>query len=351
MVSEEIMARLRSLPLPPRFDPGGADRVLRVPYLERAREAQDWARLHALRPASEDTRRVGLLLVDVQNTFCLPEFELYVAGRSGRGAVEDSGRIAAFVYRNLGSITRITATLDTHSALQIFHPVFWVDASGEPPPPYTLVTATDVESGVWRVNPRLAAALAPRAGFDMDAYARHYTTRLAAGGKYPLTIWPYHAMLGGIGHALVGIVEEALFFHSVARSAPTRFEVKGNHPLTEHYSVLRPEVTEDHEGRPLTPETRALVDALLELDVIVVAGQAKSHCVAWTLEDLLTRIRERDPALARKVYLLEDCASPVVVPGVVDYTDAADAAYRRFAEAGVRLVRSTDPLESWPGLG
>src|SRR5262245_19065595 len=338
------------LPLPPHFDPARADRVFRVPYGERAGEAREWARRHGLAPAHDDARRVGLLLVDVQNTFCLPEFELYVAGRSGRGAVEDSGRIAAFVYRNLGAITRISATLDTHTALQIFHPVFWVDANGEPPPPFTLVTVADVLKGAWRVNPRLAEALAPRVGFDMDAYARHYATRLAEGGKYPLTIWPYHAMIGGIGHALVGIVEEALFFHAVARDAPTRFEVKGNHPLTEHYSVLRPEVMEDHEGRPLAPENRALVDQLLELDAVVVAGQAKSHCVAWTLEDLLARIRERDPALARKVYLLEDCASAVVVPGVIDYTDTADTAYRRFAEAGMNVVRSTDPLETWPGL-
>jgi nicotinamidase-related amidase len=338
------------LPLPPDFDPTRAGRVFRVPYGERAGEARGWARRHGLAPAHDDARRIGLLLVDVQNTFCLPEFELYVAGRSGRGAVEDSGRIAAFVYRNLGAITRISATLDTHSALQIFHPVFWVDANGEPPPPFTVVTVADVLKGAWRVNPRLAQALAPRVGFDMDAYARHYATRLAGGGKYPLTIWPFHAMLGGIGHALVGIVEEALFFHAIARDAPTRFEVKGNHPLTEHYSVLRPEVTEDHEGRPLAPENRALVDALLELDAIVVAGQAKSHCVAWTLEDLLARIRERDPSLARKVYLLEDCASAVVVPGVIDYTDIADTAYRRFAEAGMNLVRSTDPLETWPSL-
>jgi nicotinamidase-related amidase len=338
------------LPLPPHFDPTRADRVFRVPYAARAGEAREWAHRHGLAPAHDDSRRIGLLLVDVQNTFCLPEFELYVAGRSGRGAVEDSGRIAAFVYENLGAITRVSATLDTHSALQIFHPVFWVDANGDPPPPFTLVTVADVLKGAWRVNPHLARALAPRVGFDMDAYARHYATRLAGGGKYPLTIWPYHAMLGGIGHALVGIVEEALFFHAVARDAPTRFEVKGNHPLTEHYSVLRPEVMEDHEGRPLVPENRALVDALLELDAVVVAGQAKSHCVAWTLEDLLARIRERDPALARKVYLLEDCASAVVVPGVIDYTDAADAAYRRFAEAGMHIVRSTEPLETWPGL-
>jgi nicotinamidase-related amidase len=58
-------------------------------------------------------------------------------------------------------------------------------------------------------------------------------------------------------------------------------------------------------------------------------------------------VRER--GLAQKVYLLEDCTSPVVVPGVADFSEQADAAFARFAEAGAHVVRSTDPIASWPG--
>ena len=47
--------------------------------------------------------------------------------------------------------------------------------------------------------------------------------------------------------------------------------------------------------------------------------------------------------------LLSIAAGVVVVPGAVDYTDEADAAYARFAETGAHVVRSTDPVESWPG--
>ena len=87
---------------------------------------------------------------------------------------------------------------------------------------------------------------------------------------------------------------------------------------------------------------QALLDHLLGFDVLLVAGQAKSHCVAWTVADLLSEILRRDRALARRVWLLEDCSSAVCVPGVVDYTDAADAAYARFAQAGMRLVSSAE---------
>jgi len=87
-----------------------------------------------------------------------------------------------------------------------------------------------------------------------------------------------------------------------------------------------------------------LVQQLLEFDAIIIAGQAKSHCVAWTIDDLLTEIQQIDPNLAKKVFLLEDSTSPVVVPGIVDYTEAADAAFERFAAAGMHLVKSTEPI-------
>ena len=83
---------------------------------------------------------------------------------------------------------------------------------------------------------------------------------------------------------------------------------------------------------------------------MIIAGQAKSHCVAWTVADLLDDIEALDPTLARKVYLLEDCTSPVVVPGVIDFTDDAEVAYQRFADAGMHQVQSTTAMADWPDL-
>jgi nicotinamidase-related amidase len=336
---------MRELPLPPHFDADRVGEVWRVPYEQRAREAPAWAAQHGLHAAAEDSFRLALLVVDVQNTFCIPEFELFVAGRSGRGAVDDNRRLCEFVYRNLGAITQVLPSLDTHRAMQVFHAIWLVDDAGEHPEPYTLVSADDVASGRWKVNPAVAESL----GYDYDYLARelaHYTRRLAEGGKYDLTIWPYHAMLGGIGHALVSAVEEAIFFHGVARSSQADFQVKGDETLTEHYSMLGPEVTEGPDGKPLGEKNEALIHKLLTFDAVAVAGQAKSHCVAWTIDDLLASERR----LAERIYLLEDCTSPVVVPGVVDYTDAAQEAFERFAAAGMHVVRSTDPIASWPGV-
>jgi nicotinamidase-related amidase len=324
------------LPVPPHFDPERVAEVWRVPYEERASNAAAWARAHGLRPAADDSRRIALLLVDVQNTFCLRDFELFVPG-----AAEDSRRICEFVYRNLDEITQIVLTLDTHQAMQIFHALWLVGDAGRHPAPYTLVSSEDVERGIWRFNPDAGRAL----GIDPEAGQRHlleYTQRLERGGKYALTVWPYHAMLGGIGHALVSAVEEAVFFHTVARQSQARFEAKGRVPWTEHYSALGPEVTSGPPGESVARRNEELVTLLLSFDAVVIAGEAKSHCVAWTIDDLL-----EEPELAEKTYLLEDCTSPVVVPGAVDYTGEANEAFERFAAAGMHVVRSTEPLEDW----
>ncbi len=330
---------MTQLPIPQHFQSETVGEIWRVPYQDRSSEARTWAQQHQLRPTSQTQTNVRLLLIDVQNTFCLPGFELFVGGRSGQGAIEDNVRLCEFIYRNLGEIDQIIATLDTHHLHQIFHPIFWIDEKGEhPTPAVTTITPEDVKSGKWRVNPKFG----DESPEQLQAYALHYVQQLSDGGKYPLLIWPYHAILGGIGHALVPAVEEAIFFHGIARNSQASFSIKGDRTLTENYSALAPEVFTNQFGDRIASKNDSLIQHLLSSDKLIIAGQAQSHCVAWTVNDLLAEINSIDPQLARKVYLLEDCTSPVVIPGIVDYTAQADAAYQRFADAGMNIIKSTD---------
>jgi len=340
---------MMTLPIPDHYQAESVGKVWRVPYEERAAAAQFWAQSHGIHSAQQDKEKRLLVLVDVQNTFCIPGFELFVGGVSGTGAVEDNRRLCEFMYRNIGNITTVCATMDTHQAVQIFHSIFLINDKGEHPHPYTLISAEDIETGKWFFNPALAESL------DLDAtqgtaHLRHYVKKLEQSGKYELTVWPYHAMLGGIGHALVPAVEDAVFFHTIARCSQPDFQIKGNHPLTENYSVMRPEVVNGLNGETLAEENSYLIDKLMQYDAVILAGQAKSHCVAWTIADLMSAINIRDSKLSRKIYLLEDCTSPVVIPGVIDYSDAADAAFKRFETAGMHRVRSTTPMQEWPGM-
>ena len=344
------MTTITQLPIPAHFDRTRVGEVWRVPYQERAVQAKQWAKQHQLAPAAKDKTRICLVPIDVQNTFCIPDFELFVGGRSGMEAVEDNIRLCEFIYRNLGVITEIAPTMDTHTTMQIFHSDFWINDAGETPGPLTMITLDDVQQGKWKVNPAIAYSLANGNYMALQSYALHYVQRLSDEGKYPLTIWPYHSMLGGIGHPLVSAVEEACFFHNLARNSQTNFEIKGGNPLTENYSVLRPEVLDGPDGQPIAQKNTRFIQKLLNFDVVIIAGQAKSHCVAWTIDDLLTEIQAQDPTLAQKVYLLEDCTSPVVVPGVVDFTDQANDAFQRFADAGMQVVKSSEAIAQWSGV-
>lgn len=341
--------------IPSFFNSNTVKEVYRVPYQKRSQEAEIWAKEHNISPAAKDKKRVGLLLIDVQNTFCIPDFELFV-----NGAVEDNVRLCKFIYRNLGMITEIIPTMDSHTAMQIFHPIFWINKEGEHPTPATMISYEEVQQGIWQVNLELADSLTYgdcvtlkdyhsvskpwRKAYHLEQHALYYVKKLSEDGKYPLTIWPYHSMLGGIGHALVSAVEEAVFFHSIARKSQTSFELKGSNPLTENYSVLSPEITDSVDGESIANKNIDLITKLLNFDAVIIAGQAKSHCVAWTIDNLLTEIKLIDANLAKKVYLLEDCMSPVIIPEVVDFTAQADAAFQRFADAGMNIIKSTDSL-------
>jgi nicotinamidase-related amidase len=350
------MTPRKPLPLPPFFDARNAERHPYAPDSARLfAEAAQWRRAHGIAPAARDKRNVHLLLIDLQKDFCFPEGTLYVGGRSGRGALEDSRRIAEFVYRNLDLLTNLTTTLDTHFAYQIFFPSFWVDQDDAPLAPFREVTSAQIDRGEVKPNPAVAAWLCNGNYPWLLKQVRHYTAELEKAGKYTLYLWPPHCLLGSDGHALAGVVQEARLFHSFVRGVQSWVEVKGGNALTENYSVLRPEVLTRHDGAPLAQRNTAFLKTLLTADAVVIAGQAASHCVKSSIDDLLDEIAAQDATLARKVYILEDCMSAVAVPDgkggfAADFTPQAQAALQRFAAAGMHVVRSTDPIESWPQI-
>ena len=350
------MSNYRTLPLPPFFDPRNAASWSYTPdQLSLADKAAEWRKSNAIRPAGADEIDVHVLLIDVQKDFCYPEGTLYVAGRSGTGAIDDSRRIAQFIYENLGVITNITTTMDTHFAYQIFFPSFWIDRDDAMLTPHRVITSDEVMRGDVRPNPSVSKWLCNGNYSWLVKQAKYYCSELEKAGKYQLYLWPPHCLLGSSGHALGGVLHEARMFHSFARGAQSWVEVKGGNPLTENYSVLRPEVLTRHDGAPLAQRNTQFLKTLLSADAVVIAGQAASHCVKSSIDDLLDEIVSADPDLAKKVYVMTDCMSSVTVPDgkggfAADFTDEADKAQARFAAAGMNLVKSTDPITAWPGL-
>ena len=199
------------LPLPPHWDPDRVGEVWRVDYAARFEDAERWREQQRVCPPP----RIGSASRSWSSTSrtrsARPGFELFVAGRSGTGALDDSRRLCEFVYRNLDSLTQIVPTLDTHQALQIFHPIMLIDEEGRHPEPFTMVTAADVEAGRWRISPPAAEGLGLDADYAAGAPALLHAD--AGGGRqvqpHRLAL-PRHARrgrlrarLGGRGGALL----------------------------------------------------------------------------------------------------------------------------------------------------
>src|SRR5690606_6940505 len=247
-----------TLPIPEHFKSESVGSVWKVDYQQIAAGASEWRTKHQIFPAAEDSTRVGLLLIDVQNTFCIPGFELFVRGAGGEDSVEDNRRLCRFIYHNLHRITRIYASLDTHQAIQIFHSIFLVDRDGKHPDPLTVITPGDLGSR-WKINPAVAREI----GLSIEAaetYLQQYANSLQRKERLDWTIWPYHAMLRGIGHSMVAAVHEAVFFHSICRQTNPRYIQKGDNPLSEHYSLIGPEVLEGPQRNTIAAKDSSLIE-------------------------------------------------------------------------------------------
>ena len=340
-----------SLPLPNFYNPENADNTFYNPKGTEIRDAAfAYAKLHGIRPCASDKANVTVLPIDMQRDFCHRDGPLFVGGRSGDGAVEDSKRACSFIYRNLDVISHIVPTMDTHFAWQIFLASMWMDRDEQPCQPWTSISIKDIQSGNFVPTLAMAGIICDGNIRWLQDYVAHYCQTLADTGKYELFLWPEHTMLGSLGHALTGVMHEASMFHAYARASQSVREIKGGNPLTENYSVLSPEVLKRHDKKTLAQKNTQFIDRLIASDAVIVLGQAGSHCLKSTVEDLIFEIKAVNPELVKRVYLVEDCTSAVVIPGVHDYTDEMMASFDEFRKEGMNVVKSTDDIKSWPGF-
>jgi nicotinamidase-related amidase len=270
-------------------------------------------------------KTIHLLIIDPQNDFCdLPDPERGSETPSlpVPGAHADMLRLAALIEAAGSGIGAITITLDSHLRLDIAHPGFWRHGDGTAVAPFTPIRAADVSTGAFL--PRAADAL-PRALAYLEA--------LEARGRYTHMVWPVHCELGAWGHNVHAAVHHACNQWEDATGANAAKILKGLNPWTEHYSAIRAEVP-DPEA-PDTLANHALLDRLAAADLILVAGEAGSHCVKATIEDLI----EYRPDTAARIVLLTDCMSPVA-----GFAEQQTAFIDGMRARGARIAKASDIL-------
>ena len=265
-----------------------------------------------LQPATKNNENVLFLAIDVQQDF-MDNGALGVPGANG-----DVERMTKFIYDNIDKISNIAVSLDTHQPHQIFHPCWWVDEDGNNPAPSTPITLQDIDDGKWK------PVIAPRE-------SRDYVKHLEQDGKKTLVVWPYHCLQGTTGCALENQFANMAYFHSVAKKSALRTLVKGQDPYSEMYGIIKPEYSIKNYVN------LDFLNDLESFDKILIAGEAKSHCVLETIKQILEHFANR-PEITNKVYILSDCMS--AIPG---FEQTTDDTFNNFVSAyGVNIVESTN---------
>ncbi|GAB3039728.1 cysteine hydrolase family protein [Spirosoma pulveris] len=251
------------------------------------------------------------LIIDTQFDFCHPQGALFVPG-----AEQDVERMSALIRNHADQIDHIVVTLDTHQVLDIAHPLFWHDASGKHPAPFTRISGEEVDAGRWipRFSPEKAIA---------------YIHNLEADGQFAHFIWPEHCLIGSRGAALHDTLLDALKNWSQQRDLDYVAVQKGLYPLSEHFGIFRAQVPD--AAVPETQLNRALIADLTRFDCIYLMGEAKSHCVANSLKQIL----DFAPELVPKLILVTDCMSDVTGLGYL-----ADPIYAEARSRNVRFLES-----------
>lgn len=276
-------------------------------------------------------RNIQLLAIDPQNDFCDLPADWHPTDRASgaplapalpvAGAHADLQRLARFIGAQGTAIDAITVTLDSHQQHDIGHPGFWQGAGGAAVSPFTPITAAQVRAGAYA--PRDAAALARVLDY-LDALERQ--------GRYSHMVWPVHCEIGSWGHGVHAQVLAACRAWQVQRQRATASVLKGLNPWTENYSALQAEVPDP--GDPSTQLNTRLLAALDTADLLLIAGQASSHCVRATTEHLVQHLPGGRP---ERIVLLTDCMSPVA-----GFQAQHDAFLATLQAQGARLAKSSE---------
>lgn len=286
-----------------------------------------------------------LLIIDAQKDFH-PGGSLAIPT-----ANDDATRIANLIRRHSKDIDRVVATLDSHLKLHIANPCFWISGEEESkhPDPFTIISADDLRKGIWKPRPDLKLPLNSSGSldetvftdigkiqdddgaFDITKYCIEYATRLEEKGRFQICIWPEHCLIGSDGHAVVDEIRKALDEWGESTGGSVEWVLKGQNLLTEMYSAIEADV-------PVSKETafnETLHESLMKsCDRLLVCGQAMSHCVNYTVRDLVARWPKDQ---RHQICVITDCAS--AVPG---FEAAAELFLKDVEAEGVKLIKSSD---------
>jgi nicotinamidase-related amidase len=216
--------------------------------------------------------------------------------------------------------------LDSHGTVGIERTTFWRKPDGAAVEPFTEITAADVVAK--RFMPRDAALTA-----DVLGYLRE----LERSNRYRLMVWPVHCVLGTWGHNVHASVAAAVAQWEERVQHNAVKVLKGMNPMTEQYSAVQAEVPVATD--PLTLRNAQLIEHCRpDAGYLLVAGEAASHCVAATMDDVFEAF---GPDELTRTIILKDCMSPVR-----GFESQAAHFFERARALGASVMTAADALQA-----
>lgn len=280
--------------------------------------------------------RIHLLIIDPQNDFCdvpadaRPRVQdvAMAPALPVSGADQDMRRLADFVVRMGPRLRDITVTLDSHPYVAIERTTFWKTRAGQPVAPFTLIDADSVAKGDF----------VPLSHADL---VLQQLRALEQAGRYQLVVWPVHCVTGTWGHNIHAAIAESLQAWELQSRRTPHKVLKGEYPWSEHYGAFEAEVAV--EAVASTQFNTALAKRITEdVDLLLVAGEASSHCVAASVDQLLQAMPTLSLEPGFQVVLLSDCMSPVS-----GFEAQAEQFLQRAGAAGVQRLTAAQVLQAF----
>lgn len=260
--------------------------------------------------------------IDVQNANILiidPQVDFHEGGNLAVfGATADSERISKFIEKNANKLKKIYVSLDTHTKNHIGHPGYWESVEDKSEPSAWTVFSFENDKIMGTMG-TVKKEYTPKNKELLD-WTKEYVKTIKRYGKGPALIWPTHCLEYSSGHDVTEVLKKVLNSDSVKDKV--EYHIKGQNEATEMYSIFKAEIpveneindgnkteyysgdhelkdsskiktnTDKEDGAYLnTTFNEALYEELTKYNSpILICGEALSHCVNWSLRDLVNKI-------------------------------------------------------------
>ena len=380
--------------------PGNRSTVLKKKRTKRLRREK------MMRGGDEDRPQKILLIIDPQNDFMdiemtqkkrVPKYTTTAFDQTGESeglpvpnAKNDMDKLADFLKKNPTFFDEIHVSLDSHTASHIGHRGFWSPDTDIRPLQTFLVNDNDPNYNIY-IGDALGKKIEPEKkaktyNDSLQLWAYHYILLMQRKtGKPPPCLWAKHCIRGGEGWKVYGPLGEVL--GSEKYEDKVFYHEKGTNNLVEMYSIFSSEVKYDdvikavtslgttesnqtlktallhHSQINLIPENKELnvvnsvpntntdfnqelADRLYGVNKnnnhIYICGEAKSHCVKTSIEDLLKNISEKNIKLVESGEGLQIHAITDMMSGIPGFEGPTEDAFAAMKVEGVQMVVSTE---------